>query len=141
MRAPTAWFRRGPSSHFVTEVRLHPRRPVEVPAIDRIRTFVDDLGRDLQYALRMLIKTPLLTGVTLLTLVTLVLGIGAGALLGLGLSFIAARLLSALMFGVAANDAVTFASVVVLMFLGAIAASLIPAPRATRACPMEALRS
>ena len=74
MRAPTAWFRRGPSSHFVTEVRLHPKRPVEIPAIDRIRTFVDDLGRDLQYALRMLIKTPLLTGVTLLTLV---LGIGA----------------------------------------------------------------
>src|SRR6478752_591245 len=43
-------------------------------AIDRLSTFVDDLGRDLQYAFRMLIKTPLLTGVTLLTLV---LGIGA----------------------------------------------------------------
>src|SRR5580765_5957761 len=43
-------------------------------AIDRLSTFVDDLGRDLQYASRMLIKTPLLTGVTLLTLV---LGIGA----------------------------------------------------------------
>jgi putative ABC transport system permease protein len=66
---------------------------------------------------------------------------GAGALLGLGLSFIAARLLSTLMFGVEANDAVTFAGVVVLMFLVAIVASLIPARRATQASPMDALRS
>ena len=66
---------------------------------------------------------------------------GAGALLGLGLSFLAARLLSTLMFGVAANDAVTYAGVVVLMFLVALVASLIPARRATRASPMDALRS
>jgi putative ABC transport system permease protein len=66
---------------------------------------------------------------------------GAGTLLGLGLSFVAARLLSTLMFGVAANDAVTFAGVAVLLFLVAIVASLVPARRATRVSPMDALRS
>ena len=65
-----------------------------------------------------------------------VLGIGLGLVLGFGLS----RGLSFLLFGVTANDPVTYVSVVVLLAAVAAVASYIPARRATSVDPMIALR-
>jgi len=65
------------------------------------------------------------------------LGVAAGVGLALGLT----RLMSSLLFGVQATDTVTFASVIGVVALVSAAASLIPALRATRVDPMEALRN
>jgi predicted permease len=77
--------------------------------------------------------------------VRLVLSHGARlVLLGLALGIVAAigltRLLSSMLFGVTANDPVTFASVVLLIALVALFAILLPARRASRTDPIEALR-
>lgn len=66
---------------------------------------------------------------------------GIGMALGLPIAFVATRLLRSLMFGITAHDPLTF--VVVALILGAVAltASYIPARRATRIDPLEALRS
>jgi ABC-type lipoprotein release transport system permease subunit len=45
-----------------------------------------------------------------------------------------------MLYGVAANDAATLAGVVVLVFLVATAAALVPAVRAARIDPLRALR-
>ncbi len=68
-----------------------------------------------------------------LTLVGIVLG-AAGAL---GL----AKLMSALLYGVSATDPATFVAVSVLLASVALAASYVPARRATRVDPTVALRS
>jgi ABC-type antimicrobial peptide transport system permease subunit len=75
----------------------------------------------------------------------LVLGQGIGAvLLGLGIGVVAAlaltRLMSSLLYGVKPTDALTFASVTVLLLLVALAASCIPARRAASVDPLVALR-
>jgi putative ABC transport system permease protein len=63
-------------------------------------------------------------------------GIGVGLLLGFGLS----RGLSFMLFGVSANDPLTYAAVVTLLAAVAAAASYVPARRATGVDPMVALR-
>jgi putative ABC transport system permease protein len=65
------------------------------------------------------------------------LGIAAGTLAGLG----AARLLSGLLYGIAPTDLPTFLATAVLLAAVAAAASLLPAVRATRIDPIEALRA
>jgi len=65
-----------------------------------------------------------------------VLGIGIGT----AGAFMAGRLMSSWLYGVQANDALTFASVAVLLLLIALAACYIPAARATRVDPVIALR-
>jgi len=63
-----------------------------------------------------------------------------GALTGVVLAFGATRLLHSLLFGVSATDSVTFFGIPSLLLLIALAASYIPALRASRIDPAESLR-
>jgi len=63
-----------------------------------------------------------------------------GVLIGLGRSFALTRVLTAYLFGIGATDPTTFAGVSLLLTLVSLAACLIPALRAMRVDPMEALR-
>jgi putative ABC transport system permease protein len=64
------------------------------------------------------------------------LGVGAG----LAASLVLTRLLQSFLFGVSAQDPITFAGGAILLILVALAASFLPARRATRVNPVEALR-
>jgi putative ABC transport system permease protein len=63
-----------------------------------------------------------------------------GIALGLVASFGATRLLTSLLYGVGANDFLTYATVVFLLSTAALLASYIPARRAMKVDPMIALR-
>jgi len=64
----------------------------------------------------------------------------AGLALGLGGSLVATRLIATLLFGVKPADPLTFAAVAAILTSVTLAASYIPARRATRVDPMVALR-
>ncbi|HKQ88744.1 MAG TPA: ABC transporter permease [Candidatus Acidoferrales bacterium] len=63
-----------------------------------------------------------------------------GLLIGAGTSWAAARLMRSLLYGIGPNDPVTFAAVIGIFVSVALAACWIPAHRATKVDPMEALR-
>jgi len=65
---------------------------------------------------------------------------GAGIIAGLAGAAALTRLLSGLLFGIRATDAVTFVSVAALLAATAFFATLLPAFRATRVDPIMALR-
>jgi len=65
---------------------------------------------------------------------------GLGCLAGLTLTAFFTRLLAGMLFGVSSHDAATLAAVVILVILISGAASLVPAIRAARLEPMQALR-
>jgi putative ABC transport system permease protein len=67
--------------------------------------------------------------------VTLV-GCGIGLLVGAAIT----RLLAGMLYGVSAHDPITYAGVLVLTLLVALAASFFPAVRAARVDPTEMLR-
>ena len=64
----------------------------------------------------------------------------AGILVGLAVSFGLTRLISTLLYGVTPTDRLTFASVTALLALIALFACWLPALRASRVDPLEALR-
>jgi ABC-type antimicrobial peptide transport system permease subunit len=66
--------------------------------------------------------------------------VAAGLGIGLAGAAVVSRLLSGLLFGVAAIDPTTFAAVAVVLLMAASAACGIPALRAARVDPLDALR-
>ncbi|HEX3586171.1 MAG TPA: FtsX-like permease family protein [Candidatus Angelobacter sp.] len=64
-----------------------------------------------------------------------------GLVLGLGAALWLTRLIVSLLFGVSRNDAPTFAAVAAVTLLAALSACYLPARRATRVDPLEALRN
>jgi len=66
--------------------------------------------------------------------------VAAGLAVGFAAALSAGRLVSGLLFGVRAADPLTFAAVAGVLLAAALAACLIPARRATRIDPLEALR-
>ena len=66
---------------------------------------------------------------------------GIGAIIGLGAAAGLTRLMSSLLFGVAALDPLTYAGVAAILIAAAALASYLPARRATRVDPLDALRA
>jgi len=65
----------------------------------------------------------------------------AGVGIGIALALVLVRSMSALVFGIGAYDAVTFLVVTAALLIVATSASIIPAVRATRVSPLEAIRT
>ena len=64
-----------------------------------------------------------------------------GIAFGLGVALLLARSMSALVYGVKVNDPASFVVVIVALLVVATVAALVPAARATRVSPLEAIRT
>jgi putative ABC transport system permease protein len=65
----------------------------------------------------------------------------AGIALGLGIAFTSSQYLASLVYGIDVTDTLTFTSISVIVALIALAASWLPALRATRVSPVRAMVS
>jgi putative ABC transport system permease protein len=65
----------------------------------------------------------------------------AGLIIGLGVALLLSRSMTTMLYGVSATDPPTFAAIAVVAIFTAVLASLIPALRAIRIDPVQALRS
>jgi len=63
-----------------------------------------------------------------------------GAFVGLGVSLVATRVMSSLLFGVSAVDLTTFSTVPAVLAAAALVACIVPARRAARVSPMQVLK-
>jgi len=63
----------------------------------------------------------------------------AGVIIGVALALLATRTLAAQLFGVAPRDPLTLVGVTVVLIASAVAASIVPARRASRVDPTRAL--
>jgi len=63
-----------------------------------------------------------------------------GLVAGLGIAFVAMRLMSSLLFGISAHDPLIFGGVTLILATAAVMACYIPARRAARVDPLVALR-
>jgi putative ABC transport system permease protein len=63
-----------------------------------------------------------------------------GAAIGVGLSLAASRVLGSLLYGIGASDPPTYLAVVAVLLAVALLACYLPARRATRVLPVDALR-
>jgi ABC-type antimicrobial peptide transport system permease subunit len=66
---------------------------------------------------------------------------GVGLVIGVAVALLATRALASLLYGVTPSDPVAFAAVVALLLGVALAASYLPARRATAVDPMSVLRN
>jgi macrolide transport system ATP-binding/permease protein len=64
-----------------------------------------------------------------------------GSAVGLGVSFLATRIMSSVVYGVSAYDTASVIGASLLLVLTGLAASYIPARRAANVNPMQALRA
>jgi putative ABC transport system permease protein len=70
------------------------------------------------------------------------LGVAAiGAAIGVALSFAASQLLSGLVFDLSTSDPVSYAAALIVVGIVAVIAAYVPARRATRIDPVQALRA
>jgi putative ABC transport system permease protein len=65
---------------------------------------------------------------------------GAGLAIGLGAAYGVSRVLARLLFGIKANDPVAYTAVAITLISVALFATVIPALRATKVDPLNALR-
>jgi putative ABC transport system permease protein len=78
--------------------------------------------------------------IVLLVIRRAMLPVGVGVIVGIAVSLAAARLLRTLLFGVSPTDVMPFASATLFLVSVALLASLVPASRAARINPLDALR-
>jgi ABC-type antimicrobial peptide transport system permease subunit len=97
-------------------------------------------GRTSEFGIRLALGAPITNVLRIVMMQGLRLAL-AGVFIGWLASLVLTRLMQGVLFGVKANDPLTFLGIAVLLVLVALLACFIPARRATKVDPLVALRS